>query len=139
MSDKFVVDASVVMTWCFEDEKSRYADRVLDHLTSAIAIVPPVWSLEVTNVLLVAERKGRLSRADSVRFMTLLQTLPIVIEEQSRDAVFGPVFAFAADNGLTSYDASYLQIAMREGVAIATLDKAMRRAAGKMDVPVLKV
>lgn len=139
MSAKFVIDASVVMTWCFEDERSRYGDRVLDRLTETIAVVPAVWPLEVTNVLAVAERRGRLSRADSVRFMTLLQTLPIVVEDQARDAVFGPVFAIAADNGLTSYDASYLQVALREGVAIATLDKAMRKVAGRLRVPVLKV
>jgi predicted nucleic acid-binding protein len=138
VTEKFVIDASIVMTWCFEDERSRYGDRVLDRLTSSVAVVPSVWPLEVTNVLLTAERKGRLSRADSVRFMTLLQTLPIFVDHRSRDAVFGPVFALGGDLGLSSYDASYLQLAMRDGLAVATLDRRMRRAAGKLEIPTLK-
>jgi predicted nucleic acid-binding protein len=139
VSEKFVVDASVVMSWCFEDEVSRYGERVLDRLVDSIAVVPQMWPLEVTNALLVAERRGRLGRADSVRFMTLLRTLPIFVEKQERAAVLGSVFALAAEVGLTSYDASYLQLAMRDGLAIATLDAAMRKAARKVDVPVLKV
>lgn len=139
MSEKFVIDASVVMSWCFEDEVSRYGERVLDRLVDSIAVVPQMWPLEVTNALLVAERRGRLSRADSVRFMTVLRTLPIFVEKQERETVFGSVFALAADVGLTSYDASYLQLAMRDGLAIATLDAAMRKAARKVEVPVLKV
>jgi predicted nucleic acid-binding protein len=138
VTDKFVLDTSVVMTWCFEDEKSRYGDRVLDRLADSIAAVPSVWPLEVANVLVVAERLRRLNRADSVRFMSLLQTLPIFVEQFERDTVFGPVFALAAETGLTSYDASYLQLAMRDGLPIATLDRALRRAAKKLQVPLVE-
>jgi predicted nucleic acid-binding protein len=68
MVEKFVVDNSVVMAWCFEDEASRYADAVLGSLEMLTAIVPSIWPLEVGNVLLIAERNKRLGRADSMRF-----------------------------------------------------------------------
>lgn len=139
MRDKFVIDTSVVMTWCFEDEAQRYGDAILDLLNDSVAVVPEIWPLEVANVLLVAERRKRLRPADSVRFLTVLQALPIFVKELSRDAVWGAVFALAGSTGLTSYDASYLHLAMRDGLAIATLDRAVRKAARKLSVPVLEV
>ncbi len=69
MSESFVMDNSVVMSWCFKDEISQYADAVLDRLQDSTALVPSIWPLEVVNVLLVAERKKRLREADSVRFI----------------------------------------------------------------------
>ena len=66
--DRFVLDNSIVMAWCFEDESDSFADAVLEQLQTKTAIVPAIWPLEVGNVLLVAERRGRLSEADSARF-----------------------------------------------------------------------
>ncbi len=84
MSRDFVVDNSIVMAWCFKDETSQYADSVLDCLNLFTAFVPAIWPLEVGNVLLlVAERKKRLSEADSTRFTALLSELPIMIEQES--------------------------------------------------------
>jgi len=80
MENPIVVDTSVVMSWCFEDETNPYADVTLDHLSKATAIVPAIWTLEVVNVLLMAERRKRLKPADSVRFLSLLSQLPIVVE-----------------------------------------------------------
>ena len=68
MSEDFVIDTSVVMSWCFKDETNRYADGILDLLEGATALAPSIWPLEVGNVLLVAERRKRLSEADSMRF-----------------------------------------------------------------------
>ncbi len=81
----FVIDASVAMTWCFEDEASRESDAVLDMLRDEDAVVPAIWPLEVANVLLVAERRGRLSEAKANRFLELLSQLPIDVESSPTD------------------------------------------------------
>ena len=135
VSERFVIDNSVVMTWCFENEKSIYADEVLNRLGKGCAIVPSVWPLEVTNVLLVAERNQRISESDSVRFLELLRCLPIVIEQEPPSRILGEVMALAREYRLSSYDASYLDLAMREGVPIATLDKKLSKAAARSKVP----
>ena len=138
MSESFVVDNSVVMSWCFEDETNQYADAVLDYLSEATALVPSVWPLEVMNVLLIAERKKRLGEADSVRFITLLSQLPIIVEHERSERIMKDLLAFARSNSLSSYDASYLDLSMRKGIPIATLDNRLIAAAKKTDVPILK-
>ncbi len=137
MSGPFVVDNSVVMAWCFEDEAGKYADAVLERLTVAEAMVPAIWPLEVGNVLLVAERKRRLDRADSARFVALLQQLPIVVEQEDARRALGDVMALARDLGLSTYDASYLNVALRHGLPIATLDRNLRKAARRCHVAVV--
>lgn len=82
MTGTFVIDNSIVMSWCFKDETNQYADAVLNKLSESTAIVPSIWPLEVVNVLLVAERRKRLKQADSVRFITLLSQLPIEVEHE---------------------------------------------------------
>jgi len=136
MFEQFVVDNSVVMSWCFKDETNNYADTVLDRLTESAAVVPSIWPLEVVNVLLVAERQKRLSESDSIRFLTLLSQLPIVVEYEHSE-MMKELLALARSNNLSSYDASYLDLAMRKGVPIATLDNKLIEAARRIDVPVL--
>lgn len=136
MREQFVVDNSVVMSWCFKDETNNYADTVLDNLTELVAFVPSIWPLEVVNVLLVAERQKRLSESDSIRFLTLLFQLPIIVEYE-RPEMMKELLALARSNHLSSYEASYLELAMRKGVPIATLDKKLIEAAKKIDVPIL--
>ena len=137
MSESFVVDNSVVMSWCFEDEESQYADAVLDRLSEATAFVPSIWPLEVVNVLLAAERKKRLNEADSVRFITLLSQLPIMVEHERPERIMKDLLALARANNLSSYDASYLNLSMRKGFPLATLDTRLREAAKKTEVPIL--
>jgi predicted nucleic acid-binding protein len=136
MIEQFVVDNSVVMSWCFKDETNNYADTVLDMLIESAAVVPSIWPLEVVNVLIVAERKKRLSESDSIRFLTLLSQLPIVVEYERPD-IMKELLALARSNNLSSYDASYLDLAMRKGVPIATLDNKLIEAAKRIDVPIL--
>lgn len=136
MAEHFVVDNSVVMSWCFKDETNNYADAILDRLTEATAVVPPIWPLEVVNVLLVAERRKRLSESDSIRFLTLLTQLPIVVEYE-RPEVMKDLLALGRSTKLSSYDASYLDLAMRKGFPIATLDARLMEAARRISVPVL--
>jgi predicted nucleic acid-binding protein len=137
MVEHFVVDNSVVMSWCFKDETNNYADTVLDRLTEAAAVVPSIWPLEVVNVLLVAERQKRLSESESIRFITLLSQLPIVVEHERPEKMMKELLALARANNLSSYDASYLDLAMRKGLPIATLDNQLIEAARRIDVPIL--
>lgn len=137
MSDDFVIDNSVVMTWCFKDENSQYSDYILDKLSGATAFVPSIWPLEVTNVLLVAERKERMGEAGSMRFIALLTELPIIVDQETPERMMKEIFALARKHNLSTYDASYLDLAMRRGLPIATLDKNLLAAAKRSDVPVL--
>ena len=139
MGNLFVVDNSIVMSWCFKDEANQYADAVLDSLSEATALVPSIWPLEVINVLLVAERRMRISEADSVRFTTLLSQLPIVVEYERAEQIMKDLLALARVKELSSYDASYLDLAMRKGLPLATLDKRLKEAATAVDVKLLRV
>lgn len=139
MNGRFVVDNSIVMTWCFKDEASTYADAVLDSLSEAIAVVPAIWPLEVVNVLLVAERQKRLREPDSVRFISLLSQLPIVVERAWPERMMKDLLALGRANSLSSYDATYLELAMRQGLPIATLDKKLVEAAKRIEIPILDV
>ena len=139
MTDLFVVDNSVVMAWCFKDESNPYADSVLDRLTDSTAVVPYIWPLEVVNVLLVAERSKRISEADSVRFTALLSQLPINVEYESPDRAMKDLPGLARRTNLSSYDASYLDLAMRKGVPLATSDKKLIKAAEVVQVPILVI
>jgi predicted nucleic acid-binding protein len=132
----FVIDNSIVMSWCFADEKSRYADSVLDRLSELTAVTPSIWPLELGNVLLVAERRKRMSETDSARFLALINDLPIITEQETPERMLKEVLALARKSGLSSYDASYLDLAMRTGLPIATLDKALKKAANKIQLPI---
>jgi predicted nucleic acid-binding protein len=135
MNPSFVVDNSIVMSWCFQDEANDYADAVLNSLTDAAAIVPSIWPLEVLNVLLVAERQQRLQQKDSARFLALLSQLPIMVDQSRLEGRMGELLVLGRANQLSSYDASYLDLAMRQGVPIATLDQKLMAAARSVAVP----
>ena len=130
-----VVDCSVTMAWCFEDECDELADAVLDRLADGEAWVPSLWPLEVANVLVAAERRRRLTAADSARFIELLMGLPIVVDDRSHERALSQVLAAARQLGLSVYDASYLELAMRLGATLATRDSQLRAAAGAAGVP----
>jgi predicted nucleic acid-binding protein len=125
----FVLDASVAVAWCFEDETTPYTEYVLALLGSDTAHVPAIWPLEVANALLVAERRKRLEPADTVRFLELLRTLPIMVDTSHGERVFGAVLEAARAYSVTSYDAAYLELAMREGLPLAAQDTRLTAAA----------
>jgi predicted nucleic acid-binding protein len=127
------------MTWCFQDEVDPYAEAVLDSLTEASAVVPAIWPLEVINVLLVAERHGRLHEADSVRFVSLLGQLPIMVDRSWPERLMKDLLAIGRTHNLSSYDTAYLELAMRQGLPIATLDQKLLEAARQIDLPILDV
>ncbi|MDX8411251.1 MAG: type II toxin-antitoxin system VapC family toxin, partial [Mariprofundaceae bacterium] len=134
MPECFVLDNSIVMSWCFEDESNALADAVLESFQQSKALVPAIWPLEVGNVLLVAERGGRLSEADSTRFLSMLSSLPIQSEMETPQRAMSNILFLAREHQLSTYDASYLDLAMREGVPVATLDKGLRHAAKRCRV-----
>ena len=133
----FVMDASVTLAWCFRDEENAYAHRVFRRLDDDPAVVPSIWLLEVANGLLVAERRGRFSRAEVAEVDGVLADLPITWHELSLDLALGPVLELARAQGLSTYDAAYLDLAMREGLPLATQDEALRAAAQRVGVPLV--
>ena len=135
---QFVLDNSIVMAWCFNDEISQYADRVLGCFEEYEAIVPAIWPLEVSNVLLVAERKQRLTETDSIRFLALINELPITVQQESPDRMLKEILSLGRERNISSYDASYLDLAMRAGLPIATEDVALIKAAKQCNVPLFK-
>lgn len=126
-----ILDASMAMSWCFEDEWTPESDRILQLVRDDGALVPAVWDLEVANVLLVAERRGRTRRADTERLLSLLQQLPI---ELADDPDVRDVAGAARDYALSAYDACYLMTAMRTDWPLATLDKKLAAAAAQAGV-----
>ncbi len=136
MAGQFVLDASVVLAWCFEDEAGPYADAVLERFVEDIALAPIIWPLEVSNALVVAERRGRITMADAARFLNLLRQLPIAVEGETPSRIFGEILALAREHRLSTYDAAYLDLAMRSGLALATQDTALREAAVRCGVKV---
>jgi predicted nucleic acid-binding protein len=131
----FVIDTSVTMAWCFEDEASPATDGVLDRLRDEEAAAPAIWLLEVANVLLVAERRGRLREAQASRFLELLDQLPIEVDNAMSD--LAGVVAAGRRHELSSYDASYLVLAERLGAPLATLDRRLGAAAERAGVQLL--
>ena len=134
----FVVDASVALAWCFEDEATPYAESVLDRLQHTEAVVPAIWPLEVANVLHTAERRQRLTEAQTVRLAQLLRGLPITIDTEGLTQALGSTLSLGREYGLSAYDTSYLELAMRQGLSLATQAAALRQAAARAGVPLVE-
>ena len=132
-----VLDCSVTMSWAFKEEFSPFTQGLLVALPEGQAIVPPIWPLEVANVLLMAERGGRMPQADSSRFIGLLEGLPISVEASVEQRLLDEVLPLARQTGLTVYDASYLELAGRIGIPLATLDTKLQQAAQRVGVRLL--
>ena len=131
----FVIDASVTMAWCFADEATPATEAVLDQFADDEAVVPAVWPLEVANVVLVAERRRRLTEAQASRFLDLLRQLPISVDDARTD--LAAVVAAGRGHELSSYAASYLVLAERTGAPLATLDRRLADAATRAGVRLL--
>jgi predicted nucleic acid-binding protein len=135
---RFVVDASIILTWCFPDENAAAAARVgLIFKQGGTAVAPAFWPHEILNALLVGEKRKRIS-TDLVRtFLADLATLPIVLESFPADAVFLRIASLSRHYGLTAYDAAYLDLAQVNGLPLATLDEALMRACRKTGVALI--
>jgi predicted nucleic acid-binding protein len=137
LSDGVVIDASVALSWCFPEERSSYGDKVLLALRSKKAIVPSLWRIELANALLVGERRGRLTPANRASFLDLLLDLPVSMDPETADRIFNDTLSLARTYGLSAYDATYLELAMRLGLPLATLDQQLKKAAQKAGVRVV--
>ena len=125
----FVLDASVALAWCFEDEGGQYPVRVLHALRTTEAVVPHHWTLEVPNGLLTAERRGRIGASEVARAVRVILGLPIAVDPLERSRGLTVTHRLAHTRGLTTYDAAYLELAIRWGWPLATLDDDLRAAA----------
>ena len=135
---ELVLDCSVTLSWCFPDEVDAYAVAVREAMRQSTAYVPAVWWLEVANGILVAERRGRMTQSESAQFSLILDSFRVYEDPDSEHARFDEVIVVGRRYGLSSYDASYLELAIRRGLPIATLDGRLTEAAAKAEVPVYR-
>ena len=130
----FVLDASVAVGWAFADEEHPVAAAALALLRNNEGCVPALWWFEVRNVLIVNERRGRLRETDTPLFLRNLARLPIVVDQTPEEAA---VLTLARRHGLTVYDASYLELAVRHVAPLATLDLTLAQAAQRENISLI--
>lgn len=133
----FVLDNSVAMRWFFGDGKPQelaYAGHVLDAMKDTNALVPVTWGLEVSNVIARAEAKGLVTEARSEAFLELLQGVDIDVDAATFSHALSDTLQLARRYRLSAYDASYLELALREGLPLATLDEDLQKASKKAGV-----
>lgn len=130
----FVLDGSVTLAWGFEDEDDAHAAAILVKMPDLHAHVPGLWTLEVANALLVGERRKRLTPADVARFLAILDAFPITIDEETASRAWADTLHLARAHSLSAYDAAYLELAIRRGLPIATLDARLLDAATAVGV-----
>jgi predicted nucleic acid-binding protein len=135
---EFVLDNSIVMAWSFEDETDEYADAVLDRLAKARAVVPALWPLEVSNALLMGERRKRSTEANTIAWTGILSALPIVIDDETNAHAWSDALNLARGHNLTAYDAGYLELAIRRGLPLATIDGKLKLAAKAVGVAIFE-
>ena len=125
------------MAWCFEDEASAFSDQLLNRVAQDGCVVPPLWHLEVANVLLVAERRGRVEPTQSTEFLDLLSALTIQTDLLTAQRAFPHTLPIGRQLGLSAYDSAYLELAQRTSLRLATLDSRLAAAAPQMGLGVL--
>jgi predicted nucleic acid-binding protein len=135
----FVLDNSIVMAWSFEDESNDYADAVLDRLATTRAVVPGLRPLDVANALLMGERRKRSTEAETIKWTGMLASLPIVIDGETNPHAWSDTLNLARGHNLTAYDAAYLELAIRLGLPLATIDAKLKVAAENVGVTLFDV
>ena len=133
----FVLDSSVALAWCFEDERTETTDALLRQAAASGAAAPALWPLEVLNGLAMGERRGRLDAAKRQSLGGFLRDLPVSIDDETAAQAWGVTAALAARFQLTVYDAAYLELAQRLTLPLATRDRALRAAASGLGVALL--
>jgi predicted nucleic acid-binding protein len=132
-----VLDVSLSCAWCFADEANAEAWAILERLQTHQAHVPALWLWETANVLVQAERRGRISPAAIRTYLGLLEGLPISVDQPSTASAWHDTLALARSHRLTSYDAAYLELALRRSLPLASRDQALQAAARAEGVPLL--
>lgn len=132
-----MLDSSVALAWCFEDEASPATSGLLDNIVAHGAIAPGLWPLEVLNVLLLAEQRKRIDAQKREEFVGFLRGLPVAIDPETDTQAWEATSQLAEHHGLTLYDATYLELAKRARLPLATLDRKLQAAASAISVPLL--
>ena len=132
-----VLDSSAALAWAIPDERDSSAEALLQDVASRGALVPGLWHLEVANVLLNDERRGQISADEVKQALRGFTALRISVDVQTWARAWPISLGLARQHGLSVYDASYLELAARSGLPLATRDKQLRRAAEECQVPVL--
>jgi predicted nucleic acid-binding protein len=133
----FVIDASLTMTWYFEDEASPATDELLDAVAQNGAVAPPLWRIEVANAFQAGIRRKRIDAAYRDASLGELGRLPIEIDADGDARIWTATLRLADRHALTIYDACYLELAQRRNLPLATLDRELRVAGGALGLPLL--
>jgi predicted nucleic acid-binding protein len=131
---EFVLDCSLALAWYFRDEAVPYADTVAASFLSSRALVPVIWPLEIANAVLMGERRQRSTEAQAAKWLSYLSSLPIVIDEGTNDHAWSEALALGRAHRLSAYDASYLELALRRGLPLASLDDKLTATASALGV-----
>ena len=134
-----VVDSSVALTWCFEDEQTPAALALLEAVVETGAVAPSLWPLEVLNALIMAERRKRVDAAERQRLSGFLRDLPIVLDDETAAQAWSVTIQLAERHRLTVYDAAYLELAQRRDLPLASLDQELRAAAETAGVALVEL
>jgi len=134
-----VVDSSVTLTWCFEDEHTAASLALLEQVVEHGAVAPTLWPLEVLNALVMAERRKRVDAAQRQRLTGFLRDLPIALDEETAAQAWSATVQLAERHRLTVYDAAYLELAQRRGLPLASFDSDLRGAAEAAGVALVEL
>lgn len=125
----YVIDASAMLAWCFDDEKPQDPLGMLRKLKQGGMVAPAHWPLELTNIVWNGEKKGRIAAADARSFISLVESLGVAIDFETPRRAWSDVLALARAEGLTTYDAAYLELAMRLRATLVSKDSDLLKAA----------
>ncbi|MCH9638623.1 MAG: type II toxin-antitoxin system VapC family toxin [Betaproteobacteria bacterium] len=135
----FVLDCSIAAAWLFDDEATTQTDDLLKQLRNGSAFVPNLWHLELGNVLVQAERRKRITSTQISTRLELISRLPIETDTETDSRAFREILALARSETLTTYDAAYLELAIRRGLPLATQDKTLIHVANRIQIRTLPV
>ena len=131
-----VIDASIALSWCFDDEASPDTEVLLERVRDNGAVVPSLWHIEIGNILLQAEKRGRIVISDVGVRLDLLAALPILTDQESITRLWRDILVIARVEGLTTYDATYLELAVRRELPLLTKDKELAKAGRRRGIEV---
>jgi predicted nucleic acid-binding protein len=135
----FVVDASITLAWCFTDEATEKSQALLRRVIDDGCMAPGIWPIECANILIAAERTGRVSAADLKENIAKLQSLDVEVDDEMPARSFTDILHLARQHRLTSYDAAYLELALRRKLPLATKDKQLQETARRAGVALIDV
>ena len=132
---EFVLDGSLALAWCFNDEADPCVDAVAARFPATRATVPAIWPLEIANAVLMGERRQRSTEAQAAKLLGYLARLPIFVDDLTSERAWGEVLGLARAHRLSAYDGAYLELALRRALPLATLDEKLKAAALAAGVP----